>query len=329
VALRLGLGCHFLYEGVWKIKHGDEFSAEPFLLQAKGPASDFFYAMLPDVDGRERLGSLKRETVDTKAGKKKVVRCEWFVDRLNNFRSDFIDHYKPTDSKQAKAFEDKANGVFNKFRNDLEEDYLPSQYDEMQAYFKSLDRFHNDPERAQDAPFQKKRHWDEMTKLRKEVQDWVKEIEGREKAFRAELYGLLDEDQARRGSMLPSWNPLTWSPTERINFAVTYGLTAIGVCLVLGLCTRLAALGGACFMLFVVMTQPAWPGIYPPDPPVVGHALLINKDFIEMLSLILISTTAVGRWGGLDFLLHALFIEPFFSRGVRTPSEPVVIRKTK
>ncbi len=28
VALRLALGCHFLYEGVWKIKHQDEFLAE-------------------------------------------------------------------------------------------------------------------------------------------------------------------------------------------------------------------------------------------------------------------------------------------------------------
>ena len=51
VALRLALGCHFLYEGVWKITHADEFSAEPFLTQAKGPVSGLFYAMLPDIDG--------------------------------------------------------------------------------------------------------------------------------------------------------------------------------------------------------------------------------------------------------------------------------------
>ena len=55
VALRLGLGCHFLYEGVWKIRHHDEFTAEPFLTQAKGPLSGIFYAMLDDIDGRRRL----------------------------------------------------------------------------------------------------------------------------------------------------------------------------------------------------------------------------------------------------------------------------------
>ena len=67
VALRLGLGCHFLYEGVWKIEHRDEFSAEPFLTQAKGPIAGFFYAMVPDIDGRQRL------QVETDADGKKSI----------------------------------------------------------------------------------------------------------------------------------------------------------------------------------------------------------------------------------------------------------------
>ena len=48
-------------------------------------------------------------------------------------------------------------------------------------------------------------------------------------------------------------------------------------------------------MCFVVMTQPAWPGIFPPDPAVVGHALLVNKDFIEMLAAV--GRGQHGRWG--------------------------------
>ena len=57
-------------------------------------------------------------------------------------------------------------------------------------------------------------------------------------------------------------------------------------------------------MCFVVMTQPAWPTIYPPDPAIVGHALLVNKDFIEMVALLVIAAAAAGRWGGLDFFVH-------------------------
>ena len=41
VALRLALGCHFLYEGVWKIGITMSSRAEPFLTQAKGPLPAF------------------------------------------------------------------------------------------------------------------------------------------------------------------------------------------------------------------------------------------------------------------------------------------------
>ena len=104
--------------------------------------------------------------------------------------------------------------------------------------------------------------------------------------FAQGLWRILDDDQRAIGRPTSGWNPLDWSRTEQINFAVTYGLTAIGLCLMLGFCTRLAALGGAAFMAFVVATQPSWPTIYPPAPAVVGHALLVNKDFIEMVALL-------------------------------------------
>ena len=55
VVLRLSLGWHFLYEGVWKIENQSKFTAEPFLSEAKGPVAPLFYAMLDDVDGTKRL----------------------------------------------------------------------------------------------------------------------------------------------------------------------------------------------------------------------------------------------------------------------------------
>ena len=67
VVLRITIGCHFLYEGVWKFKHA-EFSAEPFLTQAKGPAAPLFYAMVHDINGRQRL---KIET-NPKSGKSSI-----------------------------------------------------------------------------------------------------------------------------------------------------------------------------------------------------------------------------------------------------------------
>ena len=92
---------------------------------------------------------------------------------------------------------------------------------------------------------------------------------------------------------------------------LTWSLFAIGLCLMLGLFTRPAALAGAGFMLFVVLSQPSYPGVYPLDPPQLGHALLVNKDFVEMMALLVIASTTLGRWTGLDFFLHNYLIKPF------------------
>ena len=87
---------------------------------------------------------------------------------------------------------------------------------------------------------------------------------------------------------------------------VTVGLTAIGLCLILGLCTRLAALGGACFLVNVVLSQFPWPTVYPYSPDMVGHFMIFNKDGIELLILLLIAALPAGRWGGLDWFLWNL-----------------------
>jgi uncharacterized membrane protein YphA (DoxX/SURF4 family) len=313
VALRLALGFHFLYEGVWKIRHHDEFTAEPFLTQAKGPIAPLFYAMLPDINGRQRLPTT------TDAEGKKSLSSEVIASRWNDIHQEFVDFYRPTspgdDSAEAsyQRLQRQAQGTYNDFRKKLE-NYLAANRDNILAHFDALDRFENDKERAQQAPFQKQRRWERTMELRHEGDQWIKDIEAQETSLKNSLYALRDEQQKERGRIPACWNPLRWTRIEQINFAVTYALTAIGICLMLGFFTPLAALGGAGFMCFVVMTQPAFPGIYPPDPPVVGHALLVNKDFVEMVALLVVSAASAGRWGGLDFFLYRWIINPYFAR---------------
>jgi len=303
VALRLSLGCHFLYEGTWKITN-PEFTAEPFLTQAKGPFARLFYAMVPDIDGRQRLFA--------KDDKDQIVPSDqYFADRWVKYREQFVAYYGLNDDQKAES-----QHVYELHEKALN-NYLAENRGDMIAYHQSLDDFaaarygiypdgstkpvHNDG-----MPFQQKRFWDKQQELRGKVNGWLAGIEKIEHSYHASLRDVLDEKQAAIGSMA-SWNPFEWSRMEQVNFAVTYGLTAIGLCLMLGFCTRLACLGGGAFMIFVVLTQPSWPSIYPPAPPVVGHALLINKDFIEMISLFTLATTAVGRWGGLDYFLYYFF----------------------
>ena len=55
VILRLAIGCHFLYEGLWKWVPSNDFSPKGFLAIAKGPTAELYYKMLPDLTGVERL----------------------------------------------------------------------------------------------------------------------------------------------------------------------------------------------------------------------------------------------------------------------------------
>jgi uncharacterized membrane protein YphA (DoxX/SURF4 family) len=80
-----------------------------------------------------------------------------------------------------------------------------------------------------------------------------------------------------------------------------------------GLFTRFFCLAGGVFLASILLSQPAWPTIYPPLPPSAGHSLVVNKEFIEMIAMLALATTPVGRWAGLDFFIHNLLIRPFFS----------------
>ena len=144
-----------------------------------------------------------------------------------------------------------AEQTYKEFRDHLDE-YFRENVDDIAAYFDSLDRFASDRERDQGAHYQKQRRWERMIELRAEAAKWIKDVEEQEKALVSNLHPLLDdaekpgdveqagEYQGKPVPMPATWNPFGWRRIDQINFAVTYGLTAIGVCLMLGFCTRLA-----------------------------------------------------------------------------------------
>ena len=96
---------------------------------------------------------------------------------------------------------------------------------------------------------------------------------------------------------------LDWS--DRI---VKYGILAVGLMLLVGLFTRLACIGGAAFLLMVFLAMPPLPGI-PEGPRSEGHYLYVNKNFIEMLALLVLASTPSGRWLGLDGFVQ--FLNPW------------------
>jgi len=311
VALRVTIGWHFLYEGVWKIVHSDEFSAQPFLTQAKGPAADLFYAMVPDLDGTERL------PIVTDDRGNRSISPEVYVNAWSEMKQQVVDTHH-LDGDQTKAIE-----ALHKRYEDSARHYLDENAADILGYFDSLERFKRSKAGGTGgAPFQKKRAWDEQQALRSEANVWLADLGQMGEQLRLAMWDVLGEDQKAVGTIpepvlapnrLPVPLPVVDSRSQGLDFAVTYGLTAIGLCLVVGLCTRLANLAGAAFLVSVLLTQPPWPTIYPPAPEVVGHSLVVDKNFAELMAMLAMAAMPVGRWGGLDFFLYRWLVKPFVS----------------
>ena len=340
VILRVTIGWHFLYEGVWKIVNADQFSAAGFLGAAKGPAAPLFHWMVTDIDGRERLALTER--VD-REGDAQLVKAKLLTEeeaKAARFTSAAYDTAWARIKDQVVSWyklgpeqTEKAETLCVRYRVSLSL-YLSENREDIQGHFGSLQRLRERKAAGTNgAAHEKKRVWDEQMKLRGEANGWLSDLDAMGEEYQLALADVLGEDQKARGPIraplseadaLPIALPLanTWSGL--LDFGVTYGLSAIGLCLILGFCSRLAALGGAAFLFSVVLVQMPWPTVYPPPPEVVGHALLVDKNFVEMVAMVMLATTAAGRWGGLDYFVYHWLGRPILARfcGVEAGEEP-------
>ena len=110
---------------------------------------------------------------------------------------------------------------------------------------------------------------------------------------------LLTPEQRARG-------PVAMPPTRinQIDAMTMWGLAVIGTLLIAGLCSRLAAVGGAVLLFSFYLAMPPWPGVPPAPGP--EHSLWVNKNLIEVLALLALASVPTGRWFGLDALTGRL-----------------------
>lgn len=76
-------------------------------------------------------------------------------------------------------------------------------------------------------------------------------------------------------------------------------LTIAGFCIFFGLFTPVACLVCAGFLVLTYLTHPAFPW-HPLPPNTEGNPLFVNKNVIECLALLVIAVHPTGRWLGLD-----------------------------
>jgi thiosulfate dehydrogenase [quinone] large subunit len=86
-----------------------------------------------------------------------------------------------------------------------------------------------------------------------------------------------------------------------------WGLTLVGIFLILGLFTRLASLGGIGFIVLFYLCNPPFVGYFY-SIPTEGSYLIVNKNLVELCALVVILVTGSGRFAGLDRILHGLFV---------------------
>lgn len=91
-------------------------------------------------------------------------------------------------------------------------------------------------------------------------------------------------------------NPCT---LKTVDFLNTFGLIAIGLGLILGLFTRVAAIAGTSLLLLYYLFNPPFIGM-DMTVPLEGNYLLVNKTLIEAVMLLLIAVSPAARLFGID-----------------------------
>jgi uncharacterized membrane protein YphA (DoxX/SURF4 family) len=287
VLLRIGLGWHFLYQGIWKLNN-PSFTSAGFLRNAKGPFAEMFHSAIPDLYGQERLDE-------------ELVKERWKARE-----KEFADFFKLDEDQQNQV--DKLRGYYDQELTEFHELFS----EEIVKYKGELQRYEEarkDPS-SKVVGYQKERLHDKRLELLAMSKPWIETIDELGTSFEEELHGVLNDEQKSLGTLPRPASKLDWMDT-----LVTFSNIAIGACLMLGLFTRFAAACGAMFLLSIVLAQPEWPTIYPPAPPSAGRALIVNKEFIEMMVLATLATLPVGRWAGLDFFVHNLLVRPLRGKG--------------
>jgi uncharacterized membrane protein YphA (DoxX/SURF4 family) len=150
-------------------------------------------------------------------------------------------------------------------------------------------------------PFVDERIATKATETAKTPAPWVSQVQQFDAELREGLRELLTNEQRELALTVKGMDDAVSDPRQKrlhvINTVVTILTIAVGVCLLLGLFTRMASILGALFLLGVILSQPPW---LPDTAETMGQV-------IEFAALLVLAGAGAGRWAGLDFFTYALF----------------------
>ncbi len=283
IALRVAIGWHFLYEGVYKYNEtdGKPFSAEGYFRASVGPFAPYFRAQIPDVDGLERL---KRDD----AGLPAHLKAGWDADLAR-----IAGHYRLDDKQkaEAEAILTRTKAEADAWFRDIDNSQKIQKYEDDLARVNAVE--------ADPATIEAKRevNWKDRQKLNTDRKELMDQLDTWTAGLNSAWTKLATTEQQAAGPVPAVWTRIDW-----ISRITVCGLMIAGGCLILGLFTPLAALFCAGFLTLIYLSMPPWPGL--PEPPIVeGHYWIVNKNLIELLACLALVFIPTGLWVGLDALL--------------------------
>lgn len=273
----MAIGWHFLYEGLEKVdstrRGGKPFSAEVYLRNSTGPLAPYFRGLVPDVN------SLRKLSPDR-------LKAAWKseVEQIAN-------HYRFDQKQREEAAREL--GKSEEFADIWFADKETTE--KREKYFHELSRVVKTERNPQALSYERERAAAQRKDLDTERRELIADLDAKRAVLREAVTKLATPEQREAaGPYVAPRTTLDW-----VNLSTMWGLVAMGVCLMLGLFTPLAALAGAVFLGQIYLSMPPWPGL-PANPMAEGHYFIVNKNLIEMLACLALVFIPTGSWIGLD-----------------------------
>lgn len=158
-----------------------------------------------------------------------------------------------------------------------------------------------------------------QAEIRKARAELRKEVDDKTKKLKDDLADVVKKDlsdprEATLADPTVPMDPVTfltkWDSKlnlPKLNWMTRWGLTVMGACLMIGLFTRLAAIGAAGFLLMTYLVETPLPWLPVSPMSESKNYLFVNKNLVEMLALMVIATLPTGKWMGLDAMLGKMF----------------------
>lgn len=286
--LRIVIGLHFFLEGSSHLRD-PSWSSVGFRKAAVGPLSPFLKADLPETgDWKNTLGKVQ----DTDPA---IV-----ANAAESWRLSLIEQWKKLGVRRENVL--RASGWtppgnwpdMSSTAINAADKKLAAMLDDAQAdlvsYCREVIRLRETEKSAmaRDVPFMRDRVSTKQRELAVQRAGWMEEAD----AVGRELVSTWNERlsaQDRRTAATAIEPTRLWK-ADRF---VSWSLTTIGACLVIGVLTKFNAMGGVFFLLSVVASQPFW----------LPAAQSTYEQWVEIAGLLVLASAPLGAWAGIDAFL--------------------------